>query len=119
MDIIGTYKSQGFVRIPRAIDPDEVNEIRQDAQTVFRQMFQKDRITEDSKSEQGFADALYALFNTNYQDFIGAARSAQHILSMHSFCVSERIWQLLHTLGLAMPIICVKPIIYFNSRHLA
>ncbi|WP_070400233.1 phytanoyl-CoA dioxygenase family protein [Hydrogenophaga sp. PML113] len=119
MDIIDTYKRDGFVCLPNAVDPAEVNAIRQEAQAVFRQMFGKNRIVEQGHGEQGFADALYALFNANYQDFIGAARAAQHILGMHRFVVSERITQLLQRLGLAMPIVCVKPIIYFNSRHLA
>lgn len=119
MNIIDNYKRDGFVCLPNAIDSAEVNEIRLEAQTVFRQMFRKNHIAEKDPGEQGFADALYALFNANYQDFIGAARAAQHILSMHRFVVSERITQLLQSLGLAMPIVCVKPIIYFNSRHLA
>lgn len=119
MDIIDTYKRDGFVCLPKAVDPAEVNAIRHEAQAVFRQMFRKNGIVEQNPDEQGFADALYALFNASYQDFIGAARAAQHIITMHRFVVSERVTELLRGLGLTMPIVCVKPIIYFNSRHLA
>lgn len=118
MDIINSYNRDGFIRIPRAIEPSQILAILQEAKTVFRLMFIKNEIKESS-SEQGFDCALYELFKVNYSDFIGAARAAQHILTMHRLVVSNEIIKLLNKLKFTMPIICVKPIIYFNSRYLA
>ncbi|MBX3662277.1 MAG: phytanoyl-CoA dioxygenase family protein [Burkholderiales bacterium] len=118
MQHLESYKRDGYVLLRNAVDPRSVEAIKEDAKALFRKMFRKNWLDEHS-GEQGFADALYQLFTVSYADFLGAARAAQHLISMHRFVVSEQISDLLHGLGLAMPIVCVKPIIYFNSRHLA
>lgn len=118
MDYLEAYKRDGYVLLRKAVDPRVAKTIKEDAKAIFRQMLRKNRIDEH-QGEQGFADALYQLFSVSYHDFIGAARAVQHLVSMHRFVVSEQVVALLRDLGLAIPIICVKPIIYFNSRHLA
>jgi ectoine hydroxylase-related dioxygenase (phytanoyl-CoA dioxygenase family) len=119
MSFLDTYKKNGYALLPGYLDREQVKAIKSEAQSIFMLMLRKNGIPVLSENDQGFADALFELFRTNYADFIGAARAAQHILSMHRFAVSDQIMNLLKEIGLAIPILCVKPIIYFNSRNLA
>lgn len=118
MEVIERYKSEGFVCIRNLLNVAAIDEIRSDAQSVFRLMLRKNGIVERA-GEDGFANALYELFKVNHNDFVGAARAAQHIISMQRFVVSEQISELLRAFGLSVPIVCVKPLIFFNSRYLS
>lgn len=119
MNIIESYKKNGYAVLPGFLDRDEVRAIKKDAQSVFTLMIRKNNIPVVSGDEQSFANGLYELFRVNYTDFIGAARAVQHLISMHRFVVSKKIIELLNEIGLTTPVLCVKPIIYFNSRNLA
>ena len=112
------YLKDGYVLLPKLLDKNDVKKIKIDAQEIFRKMLKKNRIYDDG-TESGFEKAVYILFKSNFKDFIGAAKAAQHIISLQRICLSEKIIKVVRGLGLEEPIVCVKPIIYFNSRHIA
>ena len=118
MSAIDFYKENGYALFPGFLDRNELTDLKNEAQSLFGLALKKNNIAMNA-SGQGFDKALYHLFKVNYDDFIGAARAAQHIISLHRLSVSNKITNLLNELGLSSPILCVKPIIYFNSRYLA
>ena len=70
-------------------------------------------------SDNEFEEDIYKLFNTNYDAFIGAAKACQQTIEMHKLACNRSIIDLLKILGLVMPVICVKPIMYFNSPYIS
>ena len=50
---------------------------------------------------------------------MGCAKAVQHLLSVNHFASGSKIKSILKEFGLKNPIICVKPIIFFNSPNLA
>lgn len=119
MNAITEYKKNGVVVLKNWLDPKEVETILEEAKSVFGSALSSNKIVFDPTDDASFTKALFHLFNTAYNDFLGAAKACQHILSMHRLAISNKIETLLKEFGLAKPIICVKPIIYFNSRHLS
>lgn len=85
------YKYNGYTLFKEAFNPIVLENIKTDAQNIFRLMFKKNNITEEASDEKSFNSAIYKLFQINYGDFIGAARASQHTVSMNNFAVSEGV----------------------------
>lgn len=117
--MIEKYKKDGFIIIKNFFDPKEVDEIRNEAKKVFSIAIRKNKIEFNEESDESFTKALFQLFNVSYNDFLGAAKASQHIISMHRISVSEKLIELVNSFGIATPVFCVKPIIYFNSKFLS
>lgn len=113
------YNKDGFVILKSFFDPKVIDAIRNEAKEVFGIAISKNNIYYDPTSEESFTKALFKLFEVSYNDFLGAAKAAQHIINMHRIAVSEKLITLVKEYGIKSPIFCVKPIIYFNSRHLS
>ena len=116
---IKEYNKNGVVVIKSILDRSLLEDIKLEVQNIFVKAFLKNNILFDLKDENSFNMAIYKLFEISFNDFLGCAKAAQHILNMSNFASSSIIKEILNKLGLEHPLICVKPIIFFNSRHLA
>ena len=117
--MIKDYNRDGYLHLKGYFDPKEIDAIRNEAKAVFGIALRKNGIDYDPASDESFTHGLFKLFEVAYDDFLGAAKAAQHIVSMHRIACSEKVSSLVASLGLRQPVFCVKPIIYFNSRRLA
>lgn len=118
--ILNAYKKDGYYIFKNYLSPESVNCILLEAKEVFTRQIVKNNISDGNfSSQKDFEQSLYSLFKVNYDAFLGAAKLCQHTISMHRLAVSDDVMRLLEILGLTKPSICVKPIMYFNSRHLA
>ena len=116
---INEYNENGLLILRNFLNVKEVNDIRNKAKSIFGIQIEKNKIEYNINDEVSFNNALFELFNIAYNDFLGAAKAVQHTLIMHKLASSDEILSLLNSIGLKEPIICVKPIIYFNSPKLA
>jgi len=116
---IDEYNKNGVVVIKSAIDIELLNQIKSEAQYIFKLAFKKNNITLSDNNEQSFNKAIFKLFEISFDDFLGCAKAAQHLLSLNNLASSRLIFNFLKNFGLKNPIICVKPIIFFNSPFLA
>src|SRR5947209_6786059 len=120
MSIRAHYNQEGFYLVRQLFAAEEVERVRREAKDVFAIQLRTQGLLADDASDQAFEKSLVRLFNENYEAFLGAAKLTQHLISLHRLALDERIVQVLKTeLQIDFPTICVKPIIYFNSRHLA
>lgn len=115
-DIKLQYKRNGFVLLKQIIPLEKVSAIQNDAIEIFSKQIIANGI---DLNEQNFEVSLFELFNRNYKAFIGAAKLCQHTIILHSLASEQIIITKLKEIGIEKPAICVKPIIYFNSRHIA
>ena len=56
--------------------------------------------------------AIYKLFEISFNDFLGCAKAAQHILNMSNFASSSIIKEILNKLGLEHPLICLSRLFF-------
>ncbi|HKP37806.1 MAG TPA: phytanoyl-CoA dioxygenase family protein [Pyrinomonadaceae bacterium] len=115
------YNENGFYLAEGLFSADEVEQVRREAKNIFDiQLREHEFFCQDIDDDQDFERNLRELFNQDYDAFLGAAKLSQHLISLHRLALDERIVNVLNNeLGMALPTICVKPIIYFNSPHLA
>tara|TARA_B110000046_G_scaffold185692_1_gene228628 strand:- start:9694 stop:10530 length:837 start_codon:yes stop_codon:yes gene_type:complete len=120
-EYVNNYKKNGFVLIKDFFSDNEIDIILIETKQIFSIALNANNIQINFKtaSEEEFSKAMFKLFKLNYQAFLGAAKAAQHVFSLHQVACSEKMVKLLEDFGLKKPIICVKPIVYFNSRFLS
>ncbi|MDC3260120.1 phytanoyl-CoA dioxygenase family protein [bacterium] len=116
---IKTYATNGFVKLENCIPINVLDEIRVQSKKIFQKQLNLKGINVDLHNDTDFEKSLYRLFNEDYDAFIGAAKLCQHQLPIHKLAVSKEVIETIRHLGVANPSICVKPIVYFNSRHIA
>ena len=113
------YKQKGFLLLRNFLDPKELDAVRSDAKEVFMiQMKRNGLIDSFEITEKEFETNLYALFRKDFQQIIYCGKQAQHLISLHRLSLHEKILHVLKELGLELPIINVRPVIFFNSPHL-
>jgi len=118
------YKTNGYFLLRNFFKVEEVEEILGDAKSIFlKQFIYKGYCSKESSvksiSELAFNESLFHLFNDDLESFTNCGKQAQHLISLHSLALQERIIDLLHGLGLEMPTISTRPVIFFNHSKLA
>jgi ectoine hydroxylase-related dioxygenase (phytanoyl-CoA dioxygenase family) len=115
-----TYRKQGYLLIKGLFPLQTVTDIVDEAKSLFDlQMDRNGIVVEDMKDEAAFLGGLKALFESDYEAFLGAAKLCQHMLSLQRMGLDPKITENVQWMGLRHPTMCVKPILYFNSRYLA
>jgi phytanoyl-CoA hydroxylase len=114
------YRETGSVLVTGLFDPEEVEGVRHDAKCVFtRQLQRHGLVGAEVIDEREFESGLFQLFEQHLDDFVNASKQVQHLVSLHRLGLDERVVETLAELGLEFPNINTRPVLYFNSRHLA
>jgi hypothetical protein len=118
--LLTRYYRDGFVHLKAFFQPDEVGQLREDAKQVFiRQMRARQLLTSRQPTEHEFEAAMAEYFRQDLEGFINCGKTCQHLISLHRLALSPKLIAQLKALGVQAPVICTRPVIYFNSRHLA
>lgn len=114
------FERQGFLRVNSFFDKEDVEHVRSDAKRVFlKQMTSQGFIKNLDADEREFESGLFRYFSDDFEGFINCGKTCQHLISLHRLSLREDVVQHLIALGVKRPNICTRPVIYFNSRHLA
>lgn len=117
-----SYKENGFLIVKNLFDKEEVEAIRNDAKYIFQlQLASKGYAWNylNDVDEKNFKTNLYSFFINHYQVFLNCGKHIQHLISLHRLSLDNRIINILKTLGLKFPNIATRPVLYFNTPHLA
>jgi phytanoyl-CoA hydroxylase len=115
-----TFQERGFVRLNEFFSKEDVESVRADAKRVFmKQMTSRGLLTRSDPSERAFEDSMAHYFSQDSAGFINCGKTCQHLISLHRLSLRETIVSQLAALGVETPSICTRPVLYFNSRHLA
>jgi ectoine hydroxylase-related dioxygenase (phytanoyl-CoA dioxygenase family) len=116
-----TYNEQGFLLIKGFFPIDEIQQICIEAKTIFASQMERLKIATvaDINDDEKFTKAMYELFRIDMQAFVNCGKQCQHLISLHRLSLSDKIVNKLIDLGLSFPNISTRPVMYFNSPHLA
>ncbi|MGP0064109.1 MAG: phytanoyl-CoA dioxygenase family protein [Isosphaeraceae bacterium] len=119
-DLRRTYAEQGYILKRSFFERREVEAIRLDAKDVFlRQMRPMGFIDGDHPSEREFEAGMARFFLENPSAFMNAGKVCQHLISLHRLSLANKLIRQLQDLGMEAPVICTRPVLYFNTRKLA
>ena len=117
------YKKNGFLRLKKFLLKENINRILNDAKNVFfRQFIEKKYINNillEDISEETFNTLLYKLYEEDFECFANSGKQIQHLVSLHSLSLNERLIELLEKIGIQSSIICTRPVLFFNHPNLA
>ena len=114
------FREKGSLLIKRLFEPAEIERVRQDAMKIFlAQLLRHGLLTSEDASDAEFEAALYRYFEQHLEEFVHAGKQAQHLISLHRLSLDQRIVDALAELGIEFPVINTRPVLYFNTRHLA
>ena len=115
-----SFQEQGFVCSTRFFSREDVEGVRADAKWVFvKQMLSKGFVTRTDPDEQEFENGMSRYFSADLSGFINCGKTCQHLISLHKLSLRDDIVARLVALGVKKPNICTRPVLYFNSKHLA
>jgi phytanoyl-CoA hydroxylase len=115
-----TYRENGWILVPGFLSHNETDRLRADAWRVFcRQLRRHGLVDDPNASEAELTRALYSLFREHTTEFVNCGKQIQHLMSLHRLALSDDVMRILHELGLEDPNISVRPVVFFNSPHLA
>jgi len=114
------YRDNGYIVIKDFIDKKLLDEVKNDAETIFKiQLKRLGIINSFQVTEEEFENGLFKLFNKDLQTLIFCGKQVQHLISLHRLALNDTIINTLKTLGIAFPIINVRPTLFFNHRKLS
>jgi ectoine hydroxylase-related dioxygenase (phytanoyl-CoA dioxygenase family) len=115
-----SYNANGYVHLKAFFDRSAVERIRSEAKEVFiNQMHHRNLLPAGDPSEKKFETALYRFFREDTQGFVNCGKTCQHLISLHRLALNELLVAKLHDFGIKTPNICTRPVMFFNSSHLA
>lgn len=107
---VAQFFEQGFIKIPAGVSRPQAEGIKEDAERIFSMAA--------NTSGKPF-DVMKHLFKTEPKKFIHCGKTAQHLISLWRLATSEPIIELVKRLGVSMPNICTRPVLFFNHPSLA
>ena len=114
------YREKGYLLLKQCFPKEGVERVRQDAKQVFlTQMVRHGLVPSSNVPERTFEDRLYEYFKQHLEEYTNCAKQTQHLLSLHRMSLDPRLEHVLMQLGLPVPNIGQRPVLFFNSIHLA
>lgn len=113
------FRYDGFIIVKNLFNPEEIDRIREDAQYIFSLQMASKGYSYNYFDKEEFESSLYKFFKENHQAFINCGKHIQHLISLHRLSLDGRVIEILNSLGLSFPNICTRPVLYFNTKHLA
>jgi phytanoyl-CoA hydroxylase len=119
-DLRELFDKQGFVHLRGFFNSQDVEHVRADAKWVFlNQMTSRGLVAQHDIDEREFEQGLFRYFSEDADGFINCGKTCQHLISLHRLSLHDDLVRQLIALGVKRPNICTRPVLYFNSRHLA
>jgi phytanoyl-CoA hydroxylase len=114
------YREQGYTLARDFLPPAELDAVRADAREVFlAQMRRRGLAGPGDPDEREFEFGLYRFFTADLDGYVACSQQVQHLISLNRLAVDERVVSALRDLGLEFPNVSTRPLMLFNSRHLA
>ncbi|HZT60172.1 MAG TPA: phytanoyl-CoA dioxygenase family protein [Pyrinomonadaceae bacterium] len=117
---VSEFRERGAVLVKGFFRREEVERVRQDAKRVFlAQLLRRGLVASEGVTEKEFEAALFEYFRLHLSEFVNCGKQAQHLISLHRLSLDARVTDTLAQLGMEFPNVSTRPVLYFNSRHLA
>ena len=117
MDSIALKKQlqeEGLIILPGFFDPALIGQIQTAAKAVFDIQFKRFGITGDYLSQ------MQSLFENHLEEFIACGKMIQSgLIELYQLAVNPELMSLFKDLGLSHPLMCTRPVLFFNHPLLA
>lgn len=119
-DQLQQYKQDGYLLLKNALDTSLVADIYREARQIFATQIK--RVigqSVDIDDRDAFEQAMFTFFERDFTAFSNTGKTVQHTIGLHKLGISNDILDLVKGIGVAEPVIAVRPSMQFNSRFLS
>lgn len=107
-------KEDGLIIIPGLFDPSLIREIQEAAKAIFHIQFNRFGIKGD------YLTQMQTLFENHLEEFISCGKMIQSgLIELYQLAVNPTLIKVLKDLGLEHPLMCTRPVLFFNHPSLA
>lgn len=107
-------QDQGLIIIPNLFDPKVIEQIQLSAKSVFEIQFKHFGIEGD------YFNQMQILFENHLDEFVACGKMIQSgLIELYQLAVNPELIDLLKNLGLEHPLMCTRPVLFFNHPTLA
>ena len=114
---IDNLHTEGFIHLKNFFPKNTIESVKNDALRVFS--IQGNASQSNGQHSLTAESDIYELFRKHKQRFIGCGKQIQHLPSLHQLGLNPKLIELMHGLGIQFPVISTRPVLFFNSKHLA
>lgn len=113
-EIKHTLKQEGLVVLPGFFDEKEIEKLYEAAKMIFQIQFEKLGIQGD------FLSQMKELFENHLETFMNCGKLIQSgLIELYQLAVHPEMIKLLKEIGLEVPAMCTRPVLFFNHPDLA
>ena len=107
-------KEEGLIILPGLFDPVLIRQIQEAAKSIFDIQFKRFHIEGD------YLTQMQSLFENHLEEFISCGKMIQSgLIELYQLAVNPKLIELLKDLGLEHPLMCTRPVLFFNHPSLA
>jgi hypothetical protein len=107
-------KEEGLIILPGLFDPVLIRQIQEAAKSIFEIQFKRFHIEGD------YLIQMQSLFENHLEEFISCGKMIQSgLIELYQLAVNPKLMELLKGLGLEHPLMCTRPVLFFNHPSLA
>ncbi len=107
-------KEDGLIILSGLFDPSLIRRIQEAAKAIFDIQFKRFGIEGD------YLTQMQALFENHLEEFISCGKMIQSgLIELYQLAVNPKLIELLKELGLEHPLMCTRPVLFFNHPSLA
>lgn len=121
-DQISGYKKNGYIIIKGFFPEKTIRDLFYQIKEVFALQMQHLLGEPLEKSlalgQQEFSDLMYKLYDHDAAVFSNCGKQVQHLVELHELGLSKKLMDVLKELGLAKPILSVRPCVLMNNVKL-
>lgn len=107
-------REEGYVIMKNFFTKERINGVRESAQRVFQIQFDK------KNYKAGFKENMVRLFKEDEEVFINCGKTIQQgLIELYSLAIDDKLLLELRNLGIYLPNLCTRPVLFFNHQELA
>ena len=112
-------KSDGIIILKSFFERKTLENLRESAMNVFKIQFKHLGYT-NYHSNDGFKQSMIRLFNEQFDTFQNCGKLIQTgLIELYKLAYNERLIEQIKLLGITQPLVCTRPVLYFNHPNLA
>jgi ectoine hydroxylase-related dioxygenase (phytanoyl-CoA dioxygenase family) len=116
-DYVDYYKENGFCVVPQLLDPNEAKAVLDDIHELFYLQLSRFKDVGEKNNNNLYSD-MQELLETDTNAYLGAARRASKLLSLHNYMTNAKLAAVTKDLGIELPSLATEQIVHINSDKL-
>jgi len=112
-------KDDGIIIFKQFFQKERIKKLRESAKDIFKIQF-KHLGYNDFDTEHGFKNSMIKLFNEEFDIFQNCGKLIQSgLIDLYKIAYDDILLHKLKELGLSNPLVCTRPVLFFNHPKLA